>query len=359
MPNKERPLLGVQQKIDLGKIDRSAIARLMCFLICIGVLTAAFAVSGVWKDGRQWFGNHGVQLESEDATSWEEDASPSVPPSSADTNKKEDINEEIPIGAIPVVSLDLSCDWRSQNVLENQTAHRLNLAELLTMPISWQDVGDEPMVLILHTHATEAYMSPDTSYIVGTVGDSIYSDLESRSVVAVGKALCDTLNQNGIPSVHCSQKHGKDGTLQNAYASSEACVKAYLKKYPSIQYVIDLHRDGILDQSGALVRTETQSQEDGYCQVMLVVGSDGNGTECPNWKENLALALQLCARLDGSVEGMCRTVSLRNASYNQELAPHSLLLEIGSAGNTQEEAIRTVRLLGEELSCLIKESISS
>ena len=172
MPNKERPLLGVQQKIDLGKIDRSAIARLMCFLICIGVLTAAFAVSGVWKDGRQWFGNHGVQLENEDASSLTEDVSLSGSSSSADTNREEP-KTEMPIGAIPVVSWDLSCDWRSQNVLDNQTAHRLNLAELLTMPISWQDVGDEPMVLILHTHATEAYLSPDTSYIVGTVGDSI------------------------------------------------------------------------------------------------------------------------------------------------------------------------------------------
>ena len=359
MPKEERPLLETYQKVNLGNFKRASAGRLMCFLLCIGILTAAFAVSGVWKDGRQWFGNDGVQSDCEDA-SLDENA-PMHPnfSSSADTNDKLEEKTEIPEGAIPVVSMDLSCDWTLRTMLENQTVYRVNVEELLSMPIIETSVSGEPLVLILHTHATEAYLDTETSYITGEIGDAIYSERADRSVVEVGKALCDTLNEKGIPTVHCAQKHGKDGSLQNAYASSEACIKAYLKRYPSIQYIIDVHRDGILDSSGALVRTEIRTEEDDYCQVMAVVGSDGNGTYHPRWEQNLALALQLCSRLNERVERLCRTISLRNASYNQELVPCSLLLEIGSAGNTQEEAVRTAKLVGETLSRMIWESMTS
>ena len=359
MPNEEQPLLGLQQRIELGKIKRSSAARLMCFLVCVGVLTAAFAVSGIWKDGQLWIGSDGVQSESEGTSSSVENLSPPNSSSLADTNGKEQEKVEIPAGAIPVISMDLSCDWSSRKMLENQTIHRISLDELFSMSLSGEEISEDPVVLILHTHATEAYLEPNTSYILGDVGDVIYSDQSTRSVVAVGKALCESLNQNGIPAVHCDQTHGKDGSLQNAYASSEACIRAYLKRYPSIQCVIDLHRDGILDSSGSLVRTEIVAEGTPYGQVMAVVGSDGNGTEHPRWKRNLALALQLCVNLNGAVEDLCRTVSLRNPSYNQELAPYSLLLEIGSAGNTQEEAIRTARLVGEALSRMMKEMVSA
>ena len=359
MPKEERPLLETYQKIELGKINRVSVARLMCFLLCIGILTAAFAVSGVWKDGRQWFGSDGVQSEGEEASRDEQTPLPPSFSSSADTNDKSEEKADIPAGAIPVVSMDLSCDWTLRAMLENQTAYRVNVENFLSMPIVGTVTDAEPLVLILHTHATEAYLDPDTAYITGEVGDAIYSDQENRSVIEVGKVLCSTLNEKGIPAVHCAQKHGKDGSLQNAYASSEACIKAYLKRYPSIQYIIDIHRDGILNSSGELVKTEILAEGKSYGQVMAVVGSDGNGTNHPHWRQNLALALQLCNRLNETVESLCRTVSLRNASYNQELAPYSLLLEIGSAGNTQEEAIRTVELVGETLSRMILESITS
>ena len=70
-------------------------------------------------------------------------------------------------------------------------------------------------------------------------------------------------------------------------------------------------------------------------------------------EQNLALALQLCEGLEERVSSLCRPTLLRNASYNQELAHRSLLLEIGSVGNTQEEAIRTVKLVGDVLAKLI------
>ena len=88
-------------------------------------------------------------------------------------------------------------------------------------------------------------------------------------------------------------------------------------------------------------------------QVMAVVGSDGNGTEHPNWERNLALAECLRAALNKEVSGLCRPSILRNASYNQELAPYSLLLEIGTGANSVEEAKRSASLVGKVLSDLL------
>ena len=361
MEKEERPLLGAHQKIELGKIKRASAARLMSFLLCVGILTAAFAASGMWKDLGQWFGEEADSMGSEKTPSAGNADALLDPPSATDTKEETEDAVEIPVGATPVVSLDLSADWSEGAVLENQTVYRVSEIDLLSIVLKCDGSlsSQEPLVLVLHTHSSEAYLEPNAAYLVGDVGDQIYSDQEDRSVLSVGAALCDTLNKNGIPTVQCSKKHGMDGTLQNAYASSEACIKAYLKRYPSIQYVVDLHRDGILDRSGALVRTEIQKSGESYGQIMAVVGSDGNGTEHPSWEQNLALALQLCSRLNASTEGLCRRASLRNASYNQELAPYSLLLEIGSAGNTQEEAIRSAKLVGEELASMIKEALVS
>ena len=84
-------------------------------------------------------------------------------------------------------------------------------------------------------------------------------------------------------------------------------------------------------------------------QVMAVVGTDCNGTEHTRWEENLALALQLRRAMNAETEGIGRPVFLRNSSYNQELAPYSLLLEIGTGGNSLAQAKRTAEMVGSAL----------
>ncbi len=353
MENTKQPLLPPRQMISFGTPLRKNTSRFMCFLLCVGILTAAFALSGVWKAGEGWFGGNGA-LEPQDPIPDAQHTQPSDQP----LGQSPSDSQSIPEGAIPVISMDLSCEWNSNDFLQNQTAHKIEVSEIRSASFVAPKKEEGPLVLILHTHATEAYLEPNTSYLTDSVGNVIYSNDKDRSVTSVGEALCDTLNEHGISAVHCAEKHGKDGTLQNAYAGSEACIKAYLEEYPSIQYVIDVHRDGILNGEGALVRTKTEKDGASYGQVMAVVGSDGNGTSNPNWRSNLSLAVKLCEELNERVENISRPISLRNASYNQELASRSLLLEIGSAGNTQEEAIRTAELIGVALSDLIKNESS-
>ncbi len=348
MDNSKQPLLPPRQVISFAVPIKKNSIRFMCFLLCVGIVTAAFALSGVRKTGEGWLGDD--KTPTSDGTADHEN------PTSED-QLREPIQPDavsVPDGATPVVSMDLSVSWNENSFLQNQTANPIDLSELRTASVVAEQASNGPLVLIIHTHATEAYLEPNTFYLTESVGSVIYSERADRSVVSVGAALCNALNENGISAIQCAEKHGKDGTLQNAYASAEACIRAYLEEYPSIQYIIDVHRDGILNGEGALVRTQAEKDGEAHGQVMAVVGSDGNGTPCPNWRTNLSLAFQLCEALNESVENLCRPISLRNSSYNQELAPRSLLLEIGSAGNTQAEAIRTAELIGKTLSELIQ-----
>ena len=85
-----------------------------------------------------------------------------------------------------------------------------------------------------------------------------------------------------------------------------------------------------------------------------MVGSDGDGSDVYSWQENLALALELEQRLWALCPRICRPVSLRNSPYNQNIATHSLLIEVGAAGNTIDEALRSTELLAKALAAYLK-----
>jgi len=349
MDNIHGQLTSPREDIRLGSFYGRSAIRFFAFLTCIAILIAAFAMSGVWF-------NREDLLEFLKKDSPATDGSGPVadlpPQEGADQNPES--GQPLPEDAISILTMDLSYKMNQTSILQNETCYRPNLDEIKNKQSVTGTECDGPLVLILHTHAEEAYLPPQVSYLVGNIGEKIYSNEPQRSVVSVGKALCDTFNQNGISTIQCSDQHGKNGTLQNSYRGAAECIKAYLERYPSIQYVIDLHRDGILSENGELVRTAIEHNGNAYGQIMAVVGTDGNGTECPNWQTNLSLAIRLNEGLENRVGNLCRPISLRNASYNQELAPNTLLLEIGSAGNSQEEAIRSAELVGQVLSELIK-----
>ena len=347
-------LTSPREVVRFGKVYGRSVIRFFAFLTCIGILTAAFAMSGVWFNRENLLG---IPEKDPPATN-ENNSGSKLPSENGDHDQIPEQNPAIPEGAISVLSLDLSYQTNQLPILQNETSYRLNFDEIKSKQSITEKTDDGPLVLILHTHASEAYLPPQASYLIGNIGEKIYSNDQNRSVIAVGKALCDILNQNGISTVQCADQHGKNGTLRNSYEGSAECIEKYLQEYPSIQYVIDLHRDGILGENGELVRTATNHEGNAYGQIMAVVGTDGNGTECPGWQTNLSLAIRLNEGLARRVENLCRPISLRNASYNQELAPNALLLEIGSAGNTQEEAIRSAVLVGEVLSELIKADLS-
>lgn len=165
--------------------------------------------------------------------------------------------------------------------------------------------------------------------------------------------MAEKLTQNGIPTLHCTVMHDQL-QYKNSYSRAEETIKQYLEKYPSIKLVIDLHRDAIIKSSGELVRPVTLVDSKPTAQVMCVVGSDWGGDECPSWENNLSLALKLRDSLNSKYGNLCRPTYLRSSTYNQEIAPYSLLLEVGACGNSLEEAQRAAELVATELIPLIK-----
>ena len=262
-------------------------------------------------------------------------------------------DSKIPDGATPILSIDLSSPSLGESYIHNETVYRPDVKELLARDFSLPSDTDRPTVLILHTHTRESYLPMGTKYITEPAGNLTYSDDGKLGVLAVGEVLCQTLNKKGITAIHCTVMHD-DPTLSGSYERSAETVKRYLEEYPEISLVIDLHRDAVMTSDGELVRSLGTVNGEEVAQVMAVIGTDGNGTDFDGWEENLSLALRLRQYLNRGEANVCRPVSLRNASYYQELAPRSLLLEIGTSANTLEEAKRAATLVGEAIAALLQ-----
>ena len=86
--------------------------------------------------------------------------------------------------------------------------------------------------------------------------------------------------------------------------------------------------------------------------LMLVLGLGNTGLPNERWKDNLSLALKLQATLEGQAPGICRPISLRSQRFNQDLAPHALLAEVGAAGDSHEEALVAAEQLAKALAVL-------
>lgn len=267
---------------------------------------------------------------------------------------------KVPEGETPIIPMDLSLSSGDKTYIYNSTGYSPDTKALLTSsfkgisnaPIYIADTK-APLVLIVHTHGTEAYSKNGAISYLDNGSEIARSENISQNVVSVGAVMADILNKNGIPTLHCTIMHDKI-QYKDSYARAEATIKEYLAKYPSIKLVIDLHRDSVVKSSGELVRPVTLVNSEPTAQVMCVVGSDWNGEACPSWQNNLALALKLRDALNTKYQNLCRPSYLRSSTYNQELAPFSLLLEIGASGNSLEEAKRAAALVAAELIPLIK-----
>ena len=320
------------------------------FIICIALLVAGFAVTGVWmsRGGDADLKDLGSPFETEEETGGNHFENP-------EETKKNEQNEGVtlppaeplPAGAVPIVNRDLSCSALGESYFHNETSLSPDLSTIFETDVSAQPT-QAPLVLILHTHTSEGYLKREANYLMGDLGDVTYSKDDSQNVLAVGRALCETLNQKGITAIHCTVMHD-DPTLAGSYARALESIRFYLTHYPSIRYVIDLHRDSVLNSDGEYIRAVVDGDGGSIAQIMPVVGSNGGGESNERWEGNFALALQLRTKLNATVPSLCRPVTLRNETYNQELAPYSLLLEIGTGACTVEEAVRAARLVGEAL----------
>ncbi len=215
------------------------------------------------------------------------------------------------------------------------STYRPDLAALMKKPLSWKLKGDEPTVLIVHTHATESF--------AGTKGYRTTD--ERKNMLSIGDEVARLLEAGGIRVIHDRTLHDHPN-YDGAYSSARKSIQAYLKENPSICLVLDLHRDAAAGDAGQLVTSATMGGQKS-AQLMLVVGTDESGLKHPDWQENMALALQLTALLEQGNPGLCRPVYLRKQRFNMDLCAGSLLVEVGAAGNTHAEAILAAHALAQ------------
>lgn len=226
-------------------------------------------------------------------------------------------------------------------------------AQLLLSPL---ELEDEPQVLIVHTHTSEAYTpEPGWEY---TQTEAYRTADPNYNVVRVGEELAQELTRLGIGVIHDTTVN--DAPRYNgAYERSYDCICAQLEAHPSIRIVLDIHRDAAEDSEGNALPRTTQLDGEDCAQLMLVVGTNEGGLYHPNWQDNLSFALKLQALLNRSSPGLCRDLSLRRERFNQQFTPCSLLVEVGAAGNTLSQALSGARRLAQALAQLIKAASTS
>ncbi len=223
-------------------------------------------------------------------------------------------------------------------------------AAVITRTLNFDARKSGPLILIVHTHSCEAYTpSPTDDY---TQVEPYRSTDPDTGVMRVGQALCDRLNAAGLSALHDTTLHDCP-EYNGAYGRAAETIRSYLRRYPSIQMVIDLHRDAAEDSRGRQVALRTTVDGEQTAKLMFVVGSDLGENDHPGWLDNFACAMQLQALGEARAPGLFRHISMRRSSYNQELTPNSLLVEVGAIGNSLDEALRSAELLAELLTELL------
>lgn len=233
--------------------------------------------------------------------------------------------------------------------LKNNTSFTVDVAVLLGETLSQSLPAEGPQILIVHTHGTEAYQQAEGE----TYEESDpYRTLDTAyNVVRVGDALQEALSSWGLSVVHDRELYDYP-SYAGSYTRSGASVEAWLAQYPDIALVIDLHRDAVGTED-VVYKTRAVLEGKTSAQVMLVMGTGENGLEHPYWRENLKLALAMQKAMDDKYPTLTRPINLAQERYNQHLTQGSLILEVGSSGNTLSEALCAVELFADAVAPLL------
>lgn len=210
---------------------------------------------------------------------------------------------------------------------------------------------DEPQVLIMHTHTTESYVPFTGDYYDKTM--SFRSTDNSQNMAVVGDRIASELEAAGIGVIHDATQHDYP-SYNGAYDRSQKTVEQYLAEYPSIKIVLDVHRDAIAS-GDQVISAETEIDGKKAAQVMIISGCDDGTMGYPDYMKNLSFAAALQNQLEGDYPTLTRPILFDYRKYNQQLTTGSLLLEIGSHGNTLEQAAYTGELIGKSLGRLLNE----
>lgn len=265
--------------------------------------------------------------------------------------KKEENKEEqqqtqeetvLPEG-MKIKGIDMSSDGIT---FRNETAYTPDVQALVNRKLDFQIEKGKPSVLILHTHTSEAYAeSPDAR-----------STDNSKNVVRVGAVIDERLKAEGFDVVHDTTRNDYPA-YNGSYTKALAGIQANLEKNPTIQVVLDVHRDyAEQTKDGETIQLKPIATVDGkqVAQVMFVVGTDGLGLNHPDWKHNLAFAVQVQTELNKISPKIARPINIRRERFNQHMTKGSMIIEVGTAGNTLEECENAGFYIGNAIAEVLK-----
>lgn len=213
----------------------------------------------------------------------------------------------------------------------NISADRLDAQKLFSMDLTMKTKNDQPQILIYHTHSQEAF------------ADSVPGDA-STTIVGAGERLSELLREYGYNVIH----HTGEYDVENrdyAYSYAGPAIEKLLEENPSIEVIIDLHRDGVAEDT----RLVTEVDGVKMAQFMFFNGlsrlnmtGDIDYLENPYIEENLALSFQLQLAAREYYPGLARRIYLKGYRYNMHYRPKSILLELGAQTNTVEEIMNAL-----------------
>ena len=212
-----------------------------------------------------------------------------------------------------------------------------------------------PQILILHTHTTEAYTKGKQDTYKET--DTARTTDNDYNMVRVGEEMKDVFEEMGLSVVHDKTKYDYP-SYNGSYSRALTGIQKMLKKYPTIQVVLDVHRDAIIGSDGTSYAKKTEIDGEEVAQVMLVVGTNDMGLTHPNWKDHLTLAVQIQKNMLAIDSELPRPIDLRRQRFNEHATPGSLLVEVGTSGNTLKQALAGARLFAQAAGTLYLDCVT-
>ncbi len=215
--------------------------------------------------------------------------------------------------------------------------------------ITVERYSDEPQVLIMHTHTSESYEPYEKNWY-----DACYisrSASPKNGVVSVGEALAKELAAEGICVIHDCTVY--DDPYNGAYTRSLSGTAELLERYPSIKIVLDIHRDAIEYSDGTRVSAVTEIDGKKAAQIMVICAADDGNYDVPDYLDNFHFACELQQETEKLFPTLTRPILFQYCQYNQQLSKGALLIEVGSHGNSTEQAVYTGELIGKALVSLL------
>ncbi len=211
------------------------------------------------------------------------------------------------------------------------TLELFDVDQLLEMDMSIKQNKEAPQILIYHTHASEGFCDSREGEVADTV-------------VGAGEYLTELLQKYGYQVYHDTRAYDQIRGRDYSYSTALPYLEEYLRENPSIEVIIDLHRD-----SGSKRMVEVNGKD--TAQIMLFNGLCRNTTgpieslDNPNLQQNLAFSLQMNLVGNTYFPGFMKKIYLKKYRYNMHLAEKYLLIECGTEENTVQEAYNAMEPL--------------